>query len=66
MRKTLDERYEVGYLVRLGLAPIGFLYDWGALVINAGLSKPEIEVSCWINLENGDYHSLYDSFSLYP
>ena len=31
MRKTLDEWYEVIYLVRLGPAPMGFLYDWGTL-----------------------------------
>lgn len=54
VRRALDERYEVRCLVKPGFAPAGFLYDWGATVVSAGLSKPKIEVSCWVNMKNGD------------
>ncbi|XP_050947536.1 protein HIGH CHLOROPHYLL FLUORESCENCE PHENOTYPE 244, chloroplastic isoform X2 [Cucumis melo] len=41
VRRALDEGYEVRCLVRPRPAPADFLRDWGAIVVNADLSKPE-------------------------
>lgn len=41
VRRALDEGYDVRCLVRPRPAPADFLRDWGAIVVNADLSKPE-------------------------
>ncbi|KAH0463112.1 hypothetical protein IEQ34_007694 [Dendrobium chrysotoxum] len=41
VRKALDEGYDVRCLVRPRPAPADFLRDWGAIVVNGDLSKPE-------------------------
>ncbi|KAF5205846.1 NAD(P)-binding Rossmann-fold superfamily protein, partial [Thalictrum thalictroides] len=41
VRRALDEGYEVRCLVRPRPAPADFLRDWGAIVVNADLTKPE-------------------------
>lgn len=41
VRRALDEGYDVRCLVRPRPAPADFLRDWGAIVVNADLTKPE-------------------------
>ena len=41
VRKALDDGYEVRCLVRARERPADFLRDWGAIVVNGDLTKPE-------------------------
>lgn len=41
VKKALDDGYEVRCLVRARERPADFLRDWGAIVVNGDLTKPE-------------------------